>query len=73
MKEIEIKKMDTNFEKTNMDIGERIIMINKFINKFPKVKLNTIIKINKHFNNKNIENDDNVDNNLLYNYVVMHN
>lgn len=39
------KKFNTDFENKQM-------IINKFIEMFPKVKLETIIGINKYYNNK---------------------
>ena len=47
----------TNISKnlTNSDIKKRELLINKFIEKFPKAKLHTLTQVNKYYNKKNIE------------------
>jgi hypothetical protein len=65
----------------NLNIKKREIIINKFIEKFPKTKLHNIIQINKHYANKNfdkkIELDENSNDikldNSIYNYFLMQN
>ena len=46
---------EMNLKKSNLSIKKRETIINKFIEKFPKTKLHTIIQINKHYNINNIE------------------
>lgn len=46
-------KQDNEIE---LNIKQREIMINKFIEKFPKVKLHTVIGVNKYLNNNQMEN-----------------
>jgi hypothetical protein len=51
------------------NIKKREIIINKFIEKFPKTKLYTLIQVNKHCNKKNIELDENYNNMILNNLI----
>ena len=49
-----------DFKNTNLNAKKRYIIINKFIEKFPKTNLYTLIQVNKHCNNiKNIEFNEN--------------
>lgn len=61
----------------NSDIKKRELVINKFIEKFPKAKLYTLTQVNKYYNKKNIELDKNLDdtvsNILIYNSMLMSN
>lgn len=54
MDEMGIKKLSetTNFELDAKYIS-REIFINKFIEKFPKANLHTLVQINKYYNKKN--------------------
>jgi len=44
--------LDLSTENYENEFENRGILINKFIEKFPKVKLETIIGINKYYNKK---------------------
>ena len=50
MEKIRIKNL-TEIE--NFKLDNREIFINKFIKKFPKANLQTLIQINKYYNKKN--------------------
>lgn len=58
-----------NLKNTNLNIKKREIIINKFIEKFPKTKLHTVILVNKLCNKKNIELDENYENIILTNMI----
>ena len=57
---------------------KRELLINKFIEKFPKVKLQTIIEINKYYNQNydtNTDSDTNTNkvsniNDIIYDYLL---
>ena len=68
MEEFGSKNMNDNlnFKNTTLNIKKREIIINKFIEKFPKTKLYTIVQLNKDYN-KNIELDENFFNFILDN------
>ena len=54
MEEMGIKNLAKKID-FELDIGlhNRVIFINKFIEKFPKANLQTLIQINKYYNKKN--------------------
>lgn len=52
MNEMGIENLTTKFETDEKTIS-REIFINKFIEKFPKANLNTLVQINKYYNTKN--------------------
>lgn len=56
---------NSNLKNIDLGIKKREIIINKFIEKFPKTKLYTLVQVNKHCNKKNIELDDN------FNYIIL--
>ncbi len=60
---------NSNFKNVNSNIKKREIIMNKFIEKFPKTKLHTIVQVNKQCNKKNIELDENYDNIILNNLI----
>lgn len=73
MDEMGIKKLSetSNFELDVKSIS-REIFINKFIEKFPKANLHTLVQINKYYNKKNtntITNTINLDNNFSTNSI----
>jgi hypothetical protein len=47
---------------------EREILINKYIEKFPKVKLDAIININKYYNNNDLDKKKDI-NKIIFEYV----
>jgi hypothetical protein len=55
---------NSNFNKKN-----REMIINKFIEKFPKTNLQILIKLNQHYNKKNVEFDEN-SNNIIFNNFI---
>jgi hypothetical protein len=75
--EIEMKmELYTNDTKNKIEIeivkNKRKNLINKFIKKFPKIKLHSIIQINKYYNNIEFNDDDNIiSNNYIYNYLTI--
>jgi hypothetical protein len=75
MEEMGLKNISTHLK--NTDIKKRELIINKFIEKFPKAKLHTLTQVNKYYNKKNIELDENQDviigNNLIYNSLLVSN
>ena len=54
---------------SNFNIKNREMIINKFIEKFPKTNLQILIKLNKHYNKKNIEFDKN-SNKIIFNNFI---
>lgn len=75
MDEMGIKKLSetTNFELDVKSIS-REIFINKFIEKFPKANLHTLVQINKYYNKKNtntiiINSDNNFSTNSICDYL----
>ena len=54
-------------------IDQREFLINKFIEKFPKVKLQTIIEINKYYNNIDIIDNDIIMDKNMYQYLIKNN
>ena len=75
MEEMGLKNISKDLKKS--DIKKRELIINKFIEKFPKAKLYTLTQVNKYYNKKNIElsnsDDDVVSNNLIYNSLMISN
>lgn len=86
MKEMGIKKFNelSNLELEKIDkiYVSRETFINKFIEKFPKANLHTLIQINKQYNKKNINNkkntnknaineDNNFSNNFMHDYLLV--
>jgi hypothetical protein len=67
MEEMSFK--NSNLKNINLNIKKREIIINKFIEKFPKTKLHTLIQVNRHCNKKNIELDENFNNVILSNLI----
>lgn len=61
----------------NTDIKKRELIINKFIEKFPKAKLHTLTQVIKYYNKKNIELDEDFDNiisnSLIYDSLLISN
>lgn len=75
MDEMGIKKLSetTNFE-LDVKYISREIFINKFIEKFPKANLHTLVQINKYYNKKNtntiiINSDNNFSTNSICDYL----
>jgi hypothetical protein len=72
MEEMGLKNVSINLK--NTDIKKRELIINKFIEKFPKAKLYTLTQVNKYYNKKNIEfdknSDDTISNNLMYTMLI---
>ncbi len=60
---------NSNLKNINLNIKKREIIINKFIEKFPKTKLYTLVLVNKHYNKTNIELDENFNNFILDNLI----
>ncbi len=60
---------NSNLKNLNLSIKKREIIINKFIEKFPKTKLHTLVQVNRHCNKKNIELDEDYDNIILNNLI----
>lgn len=69
MNEMGIKNLS---ETTKFELGvktiSREIFINKFIEKFPKANLHTLVQINRYYNKKNT-NTINLDNNFSTNSI----
>jgi len=59
-----------SLKNTTINIKKREIIINKFIEKFPKIKLYTLIQVNKLYNKKNFELDENFTNVILDNKIL---
>jgi len=69
MNEMGIENLTTKFETDEKTIS-REIFINKFIEKFPKANLHTLVQINKYYNKKNNNTlTINFDNNLTTNSI----
>lgn len=66
MEEMASKKILDEFKKSK--INKQMSMINKFIEKFPKAKLHNVSQINKYFNDRNIELDENFHHNFHHNF-----
>lgn len=75
MEEMGLKNISKDLK--NSDIKKRELIINKFIEKFPKAKLHTLTQVNKYYNKKNIEffinSDEIIDNNSIYNSLMISN
>lgn len=64
--ELELEKI----EKIEKIYISREMFINKFIEKFPKANLHTLVQINKYYNKKNNNRDTNkLDNNISTNFI----
>ena len=59
--EINMKKNGLKNNSSDFNTKQKEILINKFIEKFPKVKLHTIIRVNKYLNDNIFENSDQID------------
>ena len=61
--------LKNTYHKKSNKSNKREILINEFIKKFPKVKLHTIIEVNKyytsHYNMNDIDIDIDIDNNKI--------
>lgn len=72
MEEMGVKNISKDLK--NLEIKKRELVINKFIEKFPKATLHTLTQVNKYYNKKNIELDNNsndiVLNNLMYSMLM---
>lgn len=71
MDEMGIKKMNETLKfELEVKYISREIFINKFIEKFPKANLHTLVQINKYYNKKNIDTSTiNLDNNFSTNSI----
>lgn len=67
MNEMGIKNLSKKIEIDEKSISREIFM-NKFIEKFPKANLHTLVQINKYYNMKNT-NTINLDNNFSTNSI----
>lgn len=59
--EINMKKNGLKNNSSDFNTKQKEILINKFIEKFPKVKLHTIIRVNKYLNDNMFENSNQID------------
>jgi hypothetical protein len=59
--EINMKKNGLKNNYSDFNTKQKEILINKFIEKFPKVKLHTIIRVNKYLNDNMFENSNQID------------
>jgi len=62
--------LDILDKKKNKKNKKRELLINSFIKKFPKVKLHTIIEINKYYNENYEKNDESDEINLSENQII---
>ena len=68
----EINDNNINKKDINQLQNHKQLLMNKFIKKFPKVKLETILDINKYLNENNlylIDNNNNNINIIINNYI----
>lgn len=67
-----INSMNKNIKRNSHSDNKKELLINKFIEKFPKVKLETIIEINKYYNTnkKNIILEDTKIDKIMYEYLM---
>lgn len=56
-----MKKNGLKNNSSDFNTKQKEILINKFIEKFPKVKLHTIIRVNKYLNDNMFENSNQID------------
>lgn len=59
--EINMKKNGLKKNISYFNTKQKEILINKFIEKFPKVKLHTIVRVNKYLNDNIIDDSEQID------------